>query len=183
MVDSVKQYGTAGVGSDVQLGKNGPRIVRSSDNVELFAPNGSNSTANIAQGTHQAHAVTKEQFELATQTRVQSITETVTFDGGNQFLFTVPANAKILSTMIEKGAGNWVGYDSSTNIIVGDSADPDRLYSIGFVPDGTQHIDETNHVYSADTELYANVSQGGASGGTAVVRIMLSGSEVDQTAP
>lgn len=183
MVDSVKQYGTAGVGSTVELGKQGPKIVSSSDNIELQDKDGARTPAKVAEGTSVAHAVTKGQFEEATQTRVQSISETVTFDGGNQFLFTVPANAKILSTMIEKTSGNWLNYDSNTDIIVGDVSDPDRLYSIGFIPDGGQYVDETNYVYASETDLYANVSQGGATTGSATIRIMLSGSEVDQTAP
>lgn len=183
MVDSVKQYGTAGVGSTVELGKGGNKIVSSASNVQLQKADGSLQTAKIANATSVAHAVTKAQFEEATSTRVQSISETVTFDGGNQFLFTVPQNSKILSTMIEKTSGNWLNYTSNTNIVVGDVSDPDRLFGIGFTPDGTQYIDETNHVYTAETDLYANVTAGGATTGSATVRIMLSGSEVDQSAP
>lgn len=183
MVDSIKQYGTAGVGATVELGKGGNKIVGGATNVQLQKADGTLQTAKIANATSVAHAVTKAQFEEATGTRVQSISETVTFDGGNQFLFTVPANAKILSTMIEKTSGNWLNYTSNTDIVVGDVSDPDRLFSIGFAPDGTQYIDETNHVYASETDLYANVTAGGATTGSATIRIMLSGSEVDQTAP
>ena len=67
----------------------------------------------------------KNNLKLATQVQeYKVISETVTFDGGNQFLFTVPANSKILSTMIEKTSGNWLNYTSNTDIVVGDVSDP-----------------------------------------------------------
>ena len=183
MVDSVKNYGIAGVSANVELGKGGPRVISSSDDISLFANADTLATANIAAGTDDAHAVTKAQFDEATGSRVQNITETVTYDGGNQFLFSIPANSTVLSTMIEKTTGNWTGYNTTTDISVGDAGDNARLYGVGFEPDGSQQIDETNHKYTAETDLYAYVTQGGASAGSATIRIMFRGAEVDQTAP
>jgi hypothetical protein len=183
MVDSVKNYGITGVSGNVELGKGGPRVISNSDDISLFANADTLARANIAAGTDDAHAVTKQQMDDATGSRVQNITETVTYDGGNQFLFTVPANTTILSTMIETTSGNWTNYNSTTNITVGDAGDNARLYGVGFEPDGSQQIDETNHKYTAETDLYAYVTQGGASAGTATIRVMLRGAEVDQTAP
>lgn len=183
MVDSVKNYGIAGVSANVELGKGGPRVISNSDDISLFANADTLARANIAAGTDDAHAVTKAQMDEATGSRVQNITETVTYDGGNQFLFTVPANTTILSTMIERTTGNWTGYNSTTDISVGDAGDNARLYGVGFEPDGSQQIDESNHKYTAETDLYAYVTQGGASSGSATIRIMFRGAEVDQTAP
>lgn len=183
MVDSVKNYGIAGVSANVELGKGGPRVISSSDDISLFANADTLARASIAAGTDNAHAVTKAQFDEATGSRVQNITETVTYNGGSQFLFSIPANSTVLSTMIEKTTGNWTDYNSTTNISVGDAGDNSRIYGVGFEPDGSQQIDETNYKYTAETDLYAYVTQGGASAGSATIRIMFRGAEVDQTAP
>ena len=184
MVDSVKNYGIAGVGANVELGKQGAKIVGSDSSQISFQDKDGNATViAVATGTDATHGVSKEQFENATNKRVQSITETVTYNGGNQFLFTVPANTTILSTMIEKTSGNWTGYNSTTEITVGDAGDNSRLYGLGFTPDSSQQQDDTNHKYTAETDLYAYVTQGGASAGSATIRITLAGATVDQTAP
>lgn len=184
MVDSVKNYGIAGVGANVELGKQGAKIVGSDSSQISFQDKDGNATVvAVATGTDATHGVSKEQFDNATNKRVQSITETVTYDGGNQFLFTVPANTTILSTMIEKTSGNWTGYNTTTDITVGDAVDNSRLYSVGFTPDSSQQQDDTNYKYTAETEIYAYVTQGGASAGSATIRVTLAGAEVDQTAP
>lgn len=183
MVDAVKNYGITGTSANVELGKGGPRVISSSDDISLFADGSTLARATILAGTNADHAVTKAQLDADTGARVQSITETVTHDGGNQFLFTIPADSTVLSVMVEQTAGNWTNYNSTTNISVGDASNNERLFSIGFEPDGSQYIDETNHVYSAETDLYAYVTQGTASAGDATIRITLRGAEVDQTAP
>lgn len=182
MVDSVKNYGIAGVSANVELGKGGSVINggSSSDVISLKLANADLSPAEIGNASSDTHAVTKAQFDANTSSRVQIIKETVNFNSGTISLFTVPADTTILSTYIEKGTGNWTNYNDTTDITVGDTGNNSRLFSAGFVPDGTQHIDETNHLYSSATEIFAYVTQGGASAGTAIISIKLSGADVTQ---
>ena len=63
MVDSVKNYGLAGVGANVQLGKGGVSIVGSnSDQISFVNTSDAAVNINIADGTASSHAVTKSQI-------------------------------------------------------------------------------------------------------------------------
>lgn len=179
----MKQYNLKGVGQTVELGKQGPKIVGSSSQVALQDKDGNAETLIMSPGTDPEHAVTLAQLETETGYRIMTVNETVTFDGGNQYLFTAKANTTILGAMIEKTAGNWSDYDGFTDITIGDAADNDRLFSQGWTPDGTQSIGETQHTYTAETDIYAYVTQGGATAGSARIRIKHTGPDLDQTGP
>lgn len=178
MVDSVKNYGLAGVGGNVELGKGGSRIVSSSDKVSLYN-NAQDTliTANIANGTLASHAVTNAQLDSIQDSKVSVLTTTVNYNSGNVSLGNIKAGSTVLSVTVEKTAGNWTGYDSSTNITVGDAGDTDRLFT-AFDPAGAQVTDETNHEYASQTELFAYVTAGNASAGSAKVSLFYSGSFV-----
>ena len=65
MVDSVKNYGIAGVGANVQLGKSGLTVVGSnSDQVSFVNTSDALVNANLANGSAATHAVTKAQFDV-----------------------------------------------------------------------------------------------------------------------
>jgi len=176
MVDSVKNYGIAGVSATVELGKSGNKIVGSdSSQVSLTQSDGSTVlNAEIADGTDATHAVTKSQLDGITDPQVKIAKKTVSYNSGTESIGTFKANAFILHVSVEKTAGNWTDYSSATEITVGDSSDNDRLFS-GFDPSGSQVQDETNHKYSADTEVNAYVTQGSASAGSAIVAIYYTG--------
>jgi hypothetical protein len=169
----MKQYNLKGVGQTVELGKQGPKIVGSGNSVALQDKDGNAEIMIMSPGTEPEHAVTLAQLETETGYRIMTVNETVTFDGGNQYLFTAKANTTILGAMIEKTAGNWSDYDGFTDITIGDAADNDRLFSIG----------ETQHTYTAETDIYAYVTQGGATAGSARIRIKHTGPDLDQTGP
>lgn len=179
----MKQYNVKGLGQTVELGKQGPKIVGSGSSVALQDKDGNVENMTMAQGTDPENAVTLAQLDSETGFRVMTVNETVTYDGGSQYLFTAKANTTILSVMIEKTAGNWTDYDDATNISVGDSVDDDRLYGIGWEPDGTQMHDNTQHKYTAETDIYAYVTQGNATAGGARIRIKHTGPDLDQTGP
>lgn len=123
----MKQYNVKGVASTVEIGKQGPKIVGSANSVALQDKDGNAENLIMAAGTDAEHAVTLTQLEAETGFRVMTVNETVTYDGGSQYLFTAKANTIILGIMIEKTAGNWAGYDAATNITIGDAGDTDRL--------------------------------------------------------
>ena len=106
--------------------------------------------------------------------KLKFVETSVNYNSGNTSVGTFASNSTIQSVVVEKGVGNWTDYNSTTEITVGDSGDVDRLFA-GFDPAGGQSAFDNDHTYSADTEVYVYVTQGGASAGTASVRIWYSG--------
>lgn len=178
MVDSVKQYNLAGVASEVELGKAGAKIdgANSSDQVALKKNDDSLAHAEIDKGVNPHHAVTLEQLETVTASRFSTETKTVSYNDGNVAIGTFEAGTTVFAVAIEKGAGNWVGADSNTNITVGVSSDPSLLFS-HFDPT-IQSVDETNHEFTSQAAVNAYVSSGGASSGTATIIIQYAGNMV-----
>lgn len=177
MVDAVKNYGLSGVDSTIELGKGGNKVdgTTSSSKIALRNTGGTLIKAEIAAGTSSSHAVTLTQLDSAQASKVNISKHTVNYnDSGAQNLCIVTAGTRVLSVTVTKGSGNWTGANSTTEIIVGDAGDPDRLFS-GFEPAGGQFVDETDHLYASATQLTATVTRGGASAGTAIIWIRLAG--------
>ena len=175
MVDSVKNYGIAGVGANVQLGKSGVTVVGSnSDQISFTNSSDQLVNVNIADATDDTHAASKGQFDTILDPKLQYVDTTVTHNGGNVSLGTTSSNTWIHTVVVEKTAGNWTDFDSSTEITVGDSSDLDRLFA-GFDPSGSQVKIEPKHNYTSATALNIYVTQGGASAGNATVRVWYSG--------
>lgn len=173
-MDSIKQYNLAGVASTVELGKRGPKIVGSTDVVSLKDNTERNLiNAEIADGTEATHAITQSQFTEATQSKLNDYDIQVSFDSGEVNLGNILAGGTVLRVSVEKAAGNWVGTTVDTNITVGTSASNDLLFT-GFDP-YSQSIDETNHEFAEDSDIKVFVSAGGATAGTAVVRVVYAG--------
>lgn len=175
MVDSVKNYGITGVGATVELGKKGPKIDGSStDKISLRSSAGALITAEVANGELAAHSVTLAQLEATSENAVGTDAFTVNYDSGNVSLATFAAGTSILRVTVEKGAGNWTGADSSTEITVGDADNVSKYFS-GF--DVTAQVaEEGDHTLATDTELFAYVTPGGASSGSAKISIFYAGS-------
>lgn len=174
MVDSVKNYGIAGVSANVELGKGGPQIVGSdSSKISLQDANGNAVVAAVAVGTDADHAVQKSQLDNISQPKMQYVKTSVNYNSGNVAIGTTSSNTYIHSVVVESGVGSWTGADSNTNITVGDVGDTSRLFT-GFDP-SMQSKDESDHRYTGATQLNAYVTQGGAVAGTATVTVWYSG--------
>ena len=173
MVDSVKNYGLSGTSANVELGKGGPRMIGSSDNIALMADNTNFARAEILAGTNVDQAVTKTQLDAIEGLTGRVVKGTVSFDSGTVTIGTTDANTFIHSVTIEKGAGNWTNANSTTEITVGDDNDVDRLFA-GFDPTVQCKSNEFHH-YTSATAVKAYVTQGGASAGTATILITFSG--------
>ena len=175
MVDSVKNYGLAGASTVIELGKNGNKIDASdSAIISLKRTDDALQKIAIANGTASSHAVTKAQLDSSTSQKIQYISTTVNYNSGTVAIGTAAANTHIQKVVVEKGAGNWTNANSTTEIIVGDAGDTDRLFS-GFEPGGGQHIFENDHTYSSSTAISAIVTTGGAEAGSATVKIFYAG--------
>lgn len=174
MVDSVKNYGITGVGSTVELGKQGPKIDASNASVISFKDN-SNDLISIAvaEGVDPEHAVALSQLGTAEAAKLAYVTTTVNYDSGTVTVGNVDANTFIHSVSVEKGAGNWADADANTEITVGDTGNASRLFS-GFDTASQVTLDE-GHLYTSVDTVSITVTQGGASAGTAKVTIWYSG--------
>lgn len=171
MVDSVKNYGITGVSGNIELGKEyKATIVSSDDDISLFDRNNDLNRAKIASGENADQAQTLSQLESININRTFS--NVISYDSSTTNMIVVPANTTVLSVSIE-ALTNWAGADANTNITIGDSSDPDRLFT-HFDPT-VPTVDETNHLYSNRTTLRSTVTQGGATSGTARVMILYSG--------
>ena len=175
MVDSVKNYGIAGASTTVELGKQGAVIDASSSSViSLKDKDGALEKVAIGTGTHATHAVTKAQLDLASSSKVQIKKQQVSYNSGTVSIGTAAADTRVLSVVVEKDAGNWTDANATTEIIVGDAGDTDRLFS-GFEPSNGQFKEDADHVYESETAISAIVTQGGASAGTATIWLYYAG--------
>lgn len=173
MVDSVKNYGIAGVGANVEIGKGGPIIVGSdSSQIKFTDKDGGIENAFIGAGSEAGHGVTKAQLDTIEAPKLQYKKTTVTFNGGTQALGTADTNTTIHEVVVEKDA-TWTSANSVTSLTVGDSGDVDRLFAEFDVT--TQTKSTPKHKYTSSTVVNAIVTQGGAVAGDAVVTVFYSG--------
>ena len=175
MVDAVKNYGIAGASTTIELGKQGAVIDATNSSLISFKDKDGNlEEIAIGTGTASSHAVSKAQMDASGSQKLSYKQSTVAYNSGSTALGTASANTTIQKIVVEKTAGNWTSADSSTEIVIGDPGDTDRLFA-GFEPTGGQHVWEADHVYSSDTVVSSIVTSGGASAGSAVITIFYSG--------
>jgi len=175
MVDSVKNYGIAGVSTTLELGKQGAVIDGSDSSVISFKDkDGALENVAVADGTASSHAVTKSQLDSSVGQKLSVKDVNFSYDSGTIAFGTASANTTIQQVMVEKGAGNWTDANSTTEVTLGDDSDNDRLFS-GFEPAGGQFIIDADHTYSSETDIKVYVTQGGASAGTGQVRVFYTG--------
>lgn len=169
MVDKVKSYNIDGVAANVQFGSQGPSFIGSdSSKIRLEDNTGNLAEAKIGNATIGSHAVTLQQLKTQSQSKLRNDQFLVAYNGGNVNLANAQPNTWITSVVVE-ASNVWTGADGNTNITVGDSGNPSRLFS-GFDVDA-QTIDETDYKYANVTMLTAYVTQGGASAGSAIVTV------------
>lgn len=175
MVDSVKNYGIAGASTTVELGKQGA-VIDASDSSVISLKDKDDALESIAigQGSDATHAVTKAQLDLASAQKVQYKKQQVSYNSGTVSIGTAAANTRVLSVIVEKDAGNWTDANATTEIVVGDAGDTDRLFS-GFEPSNGQFKEEADHLYESETAISAVVTQGGAGAGTATIWLYYAG--------
>ncbi|MDA8842213.1 hypothetical protein N9N08_00875 [bacterium] len=174
MVDSVKNYGIAGVSTTLELGKQGAKIDSSnSDVISIKDKDDGLENIVIADGTENSHAVNKSQYDVALINKINTKTITVQYNDSVVAVGTPEANTKVLKTTVE-ATTNWPNANSTTEISVGDTADNGRLFS-GF-DTTTQGTQEINHTYTdSSTVIRAYVTTGGATAGTAKVTVLYKG--------
>ena len=174
MVDSVKNYGLAGLNANVELGKQGAKIIGSdSSQIAFQDKDGNASVIAIAEGTDASHGVTKSQFDGIVLPKLSYNKSAIAYNSGNITVGTASANTTIHNVVVESTTGTWTDENSSTEVTVGDDSDVDRFYS-GF-DSSVQTKQEPKYKYTSDTDVKIYVTQGGASAGSGTVTIWYSG--------
>lgn len=172
MVDSVKNYGIAGVGANVQLGKGGPVIVGSdAEQVSMEDAQGGAAVVEVAAGTEPEHAVALSQLGDATDAKVSFLAKTLNFDDGTVLLGTAQPGVKVFSISLTPGTA-WTGADGSTELQIGTQANPELLLHFDdFEAFDTQVVTDVGISFSEQTAISAVVSKGAAITGTVEVVI------------
>ena len=174
MVDSVKNYGLAGLNANVELGKQGAKIIGSdSSQIAFQDKDGNASVIAIAEGTDASHGVTKNQFDNIVIPKLSYNKSSIAYNSGNVSVGTMSANTTVHTVVVESNTGTWTDENSSTEVTVGDDSDVDRFYS-GF-DSSVQTKQEPKYKYTSDTDVKIYVTQGGASAGSGTVTIWYSG--------
>ncbi len=169
----INNFGLKGLGSLVQFGKRGLKLLtNTTDNEFTFTDNDGSTLVEVkgADATQATAFFTKGQFDSATQTIAQFVSTELAYNSGTTTLFEAPANSMIYSIHVDVGSP-WVSADDTTTIIVGDDGDTDRHFGTGDA-DMTQtfQFQSTHqHLYTSATDVKATVAAGSASNGTAVV--------------
>ena len=174
MVDSVKNYGLAGLNANVELGKQGAKIIGSdSSQIAFQDKDGNASVIAIAEGTDASHGVTKSQFDGIVLPKLSYNKSAIAYNSGNVSVGTMSANTTVHTVVVESNTGTWTDENSSTEVTVGDDSDVDRLFA-GF--DSTAQVkNDPKFKYKSDTDVKIYVKQGGATAGTGTVTIWYSG--------
>ena len=166
---NIKQFGIKGIGSTVQFGKSGNKLI--SDAGVLKATDSDGTTLAIvkgADGTASDEFVTKSQLESTFVEFTQYINTSVAYTDGTVNLGNIVGNTAVIGVSVTVPSG-WGGTPTLT---VGDSGDPDRFIRTTDVDlsEASQFQSDDMHVYSANTTLTATVS-GGDTSGTATILV------------
>jgi hypothetical protein len=173
----INNFSQTGLGSLVQFGKRGLKILTdTTSDYFKFTDNDGSTLVEVrgANATVASAFLTKGQFDSATQAVAQYVSTEVAYNTGSTTLFEIPAGAMVYGVTVDVGSP-WVSATDSTAIIVGDSGDPDRLFT-------TQDADMTetfqfqsNYMarYSSATDIVATVTAGSASSGVATITVLV----------
>lgn len=164
----VKNYGLVGVGRNVQLGKQGPKIDGNVDTntVSFTSEGGALIPVSGANATSNTQFVTKAQLDTV-KNQEATFTTSFTYDGGDKVLGTVPAGTKTIITtvnVVNQMDGNsvvTVGYASDNSALMSDS------YNDLGVPGSYQAV--TTATFATDTQLKVYVAQGNSTQGSGTV--------------
>lgn len=173
----INNFALKGLANLVQLGKRGLKILTDTDdNFFSFTDNDGSTLVEVrgANATVANAFLTKGQFDNATSAVAQYVSTEVQYNTGTTTLFECPANSLIYSVSIDVPSP-WVSADSDTSIIVGDSGDTDRLFTVNDA-DMTQTFQfhsNYQHIYTANANVTATIDAGSATSGAATVTVLV----------
>lgn len=180
---TVKKYNLAGVGANVELGKQGSYIAGNANAIGFYTSGDALQKIAIANATVSDQAITKAQLDSASEDLVQHVTIDVDYNGGSANLATVSAGTRILSVTVDVPSA-WTGADNTTSFIeIGDSSNGSRFIrstDVDVSKSGQYHS-QYQYEYTAEGVLQYDITSGSASAGSATISVVLASDSVSVT--
>ena len=180
---TVKKYNLAGLGANVEIGKQGSYIAGNDSAIVFYTSGDALQKVAIANATASTHAVTKAQLDATTEDLVQHITLDVDYnDTGASNIATIAAGSRILSVTVDIPTA-WTNGGSGDYVEVGDTSNGSRFIRSGDVDVTTAALyhSQYQYEYSSESVLQAEVTNGAASAGTATISVVLASDSVSVT--
>lgn len=179
---TVKKYNLAGVGANVELGKQGSYIAGNASAIGFYTSGDALQKIAIANATVSTQAVTKAQLDATADDLVQHITIDVEHDSGSANLATVAAGTRIVSVTVDIPTA-WTGSGAGDYIEIGDTSNSSRFIRSGDVDvsKSGQYHSQYQYEYTAEGTLTYAVTNGAASDGDATISIIVASDTVTVT--
>ncbi len=179
---TVKKYNLAGVGANVELGKQGSYIAGNASAIGFYTSGDALQKIAIANATVSTQAVTKAQLDSTKDDLVQHITIDVEHDSGSANLATVAAGTRIVSVTVDIPTA-WTSGGAGDYVTVGDTANASRFIRSGDVDvtRAAQYHSQYQYEYTSEGTLTYAVTNGAASDGDATISIIVASDTVTVT--
>ena len=181
-MDTVKKYNLAGVGANVELGKQGSYIAGNASAIGFYTSGDALQKIAIANATADTHAVTKAQLDDTSSDLVQHITIDVEHDSGTVNFANIASGSRILSVTVDIPTA-WSSGGAGDYIEVGDTSNGSRFIRSGDidVSVAAQYHSQYQYEYTSAGQLRYAVTNGAASDGDATISVVLASDSVTVT--
>ena len=179
---TVKKYNLAGVGANVELGKQGSYISGNASAVGFYTSGDALQKIAVANATVSTQAVTKAQLDDAEANLLQHGTVDVDYNSGSANIATIASGSRIVSVTVDIPTA-WASGGTGDYVEVGDSGNSSRFIRSGDV-DVTkvaQYHSQYQYEYTSTGTLSYNIVNGAASAGNATISILLASDSVSVT--
>jgi hypothetical protein len=179
---TVKKYNLAGLGANVELGKQGSYIAGNATAIGFYTSGDALQKIAIANATAASHAVTKAQLDATSSDLVQHITVDVEHDSGATNFANIGAGTRILSVTVDVPTA-WSSGGAGDYVEVGDTANASRFIRSGDldVSASGQYHSQYQYEYTSAGQLRYNVVNGAASDGDATISVVVASDSVSVT--
>jgi hypothetical protein len=179
---TVKKYNLAGVGANVELGKQGSYISGNASAVGFYTSGDALQKIAVANATVSTQAVTKAQLDDAEANLLQHVTVDVDYNSGSANIATIASGSRIVIVTVDIPTA-WASGGTGDYVEVGDSGNSSRFIRSGDV-DVTkvaQYHSQYQYEYTSTGTLSYNIVNGAASAGNATISILLASDSVSVT--
>ena len=179
---TVKKYNLAGVGANVELGKQGSYIAGNASAIGFYTSGDALQKIAVANATVSTQAVTKAQLDDAEANLLRHVTVDVDYNSGSANIANIASGSRIVSVTVDI-PGAWASGGAGDYVEVGDTGNSSRFIRSGDV-DVTkvaQYHSQYQYEYTSAGVLSYNVVNGAASAGNATISIVLASDSVTVT--
>ena len=179
---TVKKYNLAGVGANVELGKQGSYISGNASAVGFYTSGDALQKIAVANATVSTQAVTKAQLDDAEANLLQHVTVDVDYNSGSANIANVASGSRIVSVTVDIPSP-WASGGAGDYVEVGDTGNSSRFIRSGDVDvtKSAQYHSQYQYEYTSTGVLTYNIVNGAASAGNATISILLASDSVSVT--